>query len=60
MALDGDDPGGDLPCWPVSNGGSGVRIEPVFHFDLDVSLVDSVYQQVLYWRVELAAEGIVL
>jgi HAD superfamily hydrolase (TIGR01549 family) len=38
----------------------GVRIEPVFLFDLDGTLVDSVYQHVLSWRVALAAEGIEL
>jgi HAD superfamily hydrolase (TIGR01549 family) len=35
-----------------------VRIETVFLFDLDGTLVDSVYQHVLSWRVALASEGI--
>src|SRR6476660_4083212 len=36
------------------------RIEPVFLFDLDGTLVDSVYQHVLAWREALDAEGIEL
>ena len=35
-----------------------MRIEPVFLFDLDGTLVDSVYQHVLSWNVALRAEGI--
>jgi len=35
-----------------------VRIEPVFLFDLDGTLVDSVYQHVLSWDVALRSEGI--
>ena len=35
-----------------------MRIEPVFLFDLDGTLVDSVYQHVLSWDVALRAEGI--
>ena len=37
-----------------------MRIEPVFLFDLDGTLVDSVYQHVLSWKVALASEGIEL
>ena len=37
-----------------------MRIEPVFVFDLDGTLVDSVYQHVLAWREALEAEGIYL
>jgi HAD superfamily hydrolase (TIGR01509 family) len=37
-----------------------VRIEPVFLFDMDGTLVDSVYQHVLAWKVALDAEGIEL
>ena len=33
-------------------------IEPVFLFDLDGTLVDSVYQHVLAWKQALDAEGI--
>jgi HAD superfamily hydrolase (TIGR01509 family) len=36
------------------------RIEPVFLFDLDGTLVDSVYQHVLSWKEALDAEGIEL
>src|SRR5687768_16217463 len=35
-----------------------MRIEPAFLFDLDGTLVDSVYQHVLAWKVALDAEGI--
>ena len=37
-----------------------MRIEPVFIFDLDGTLVDSVYQHVLAWKHALDAEGIEL
>jgi HAD superfamily hydrolase (TIGR01549 family) len=37
-----------------------VRIEPVFLFDLDGTLVDSVYQHVLAWKAALDSEGIAL
>ena len=37
-----------------------MRIEPVFVFDLDGTLVDSVYQHVLAWKEALDAEGIEL
>jgi HAD superfamily hydrolase (TIGR01509 family) len=37
-----------------------MRIEPVFLFDLDGTLVDSVYQHVLAWKTALDAEGIEL
>jgi HAD superfamily hydrolase (TIGR01549 family) len=36
------------------------RIEPVFLFDLDGTLVDSVYQHVLSWKEALDAENIEL
>ena len=35
-----------------------MRLEPVFLFDLDGTLVDSVYQHVLAWKDALDAEGI--
>jgi len=35
-----------------------MRIEPVFLFDLDGTLVDSVYQHVLAWKTALDSEGI--
>jgi len=35
-----------------------MRINPVFLFDLDGTLVDSVYQHVLAWKEALDAEGI--
>ena len=34
-----------------------MRIEPVFLFDLDGTLVDSVYQHVLAWKQALDSEG---
>ncbi|HUC19235.1 MAG TPA: HAD family hydrolase [Acetobacteraceae bacterium] len=37
-----------------------MRIAPVFLFDLDGTLVDSVYQHVLAWKEALDAEGIAL
>src|SRR5882724_9812406 len=37
-----------------------MTIEPVFIFDLDGTLVDSVYQHVLAWKHALDAEGIEL
>lgn len=37
-----------------------MRIDPVFLFDLDGTLVDSVYQHVLAWKEALDAEGIEL
>ncbi len=37
-----------------------MHIEPVFLFDLDGTLVDSVYQHVLAWKEALDAEGIEL
>ncbi len=37
-----------------------MRIEPVFLFDLDGTLVDSVYQHVLAWHEALEADGIEL
>jgi len=35
-----------------------MRIEPVFLFDLDGTLVDSLYQHVLAWKKALDAEQI--
>jgi beta-phosphoglucomutase-like phosphatase (HAD superfamily) len=40
--------------------GKTMRIEPVFLFDLDGTLVDIVYQHVLAWKEALDAEGIEL
>src|SRR5262252_4322057 len=37
-----------------------MRIEPIFLFDLDGTLVDSVYQHVLAWKQALDAEGLEL
>src|SRR6195256_2331703 len=37
-----------------------MRIEPAFLFDLDGTLVDSVYQRVVAWKEALDAEGIEL
>jgi HAD superfamily hydrolase (TIGR01509 family) len=37
-----------------------MRVEPVFLFDLDGTLVDSVYQHVLAWKEALDSEGIEL
>src|ERR1700757_4449283 len=37
-----------------------MRIEPTFLFDLDGTLVDSVYQHVLAWKEALDAEGVPL
>jgi HAD superfamily hydrolase (TIGR01509 family) len=44
----------------LSNKEKSMRIEPVFIFDLDGTLVDSVYQHVLAWKHALDAEGIEL
>jgi beta-phosphoglucomutase-like phosphatase (HAD superfamily) len=35
-----------------------MRLEPVYLFDLDGTLVDSVYQHVLAWKEALDDEGI--
>src|ERR1700752_2246610 len=37
-----------------------MRSEPAYLFDLDGTLVDSVYQHVLAWKTALDAEGIAL
>ncbi len=37
-----------------------MRIDPVFLFDLDGTLVDSVYQHVLAWKEALDSEGVEL
>src|SRR5439155_3424267 len=39
---------------------SKARPQPAFVFDLDGTLVDSVYQHVLAWREALEGEGILL
>ncbi len=41
-------------------GGPMPRAQTAFLFDLDGTLVDSVYQHVLAWREALEAEGIEL
>ena len=38
--------------------GSKARLQPAFLFDLDGTLIDSVYQHVLAWREALEAEDI--
>src|SRR5215467_7401928 len=43
-----------------SHGGRAVPTGPAFLFDLDGTLVDSVYQHVLAWREALEACGIEL
>jgi len=61
----------DLPSPPASimkvvgpatppEGAPHMRIEPVYLFDLDGTLVDSVYQHVLAWKEALDAERIEL
>src|SRR5205085_3319044 len=40
--------------------GTDMRLQPVFLFDLDGTLVDSDYQHVLAWKHALDAEGIEL
>src|SRR5208283_3614556 len=37
-----------------------MRIEPVFLFDLDGTLVDSVYQHVLAWKEALDEDGVAI
>jgi beta-phosphoglucomutase-like phosphatase (HAD superfamily) len=37
-----------------------VRVRTPFLFDLDGTLIDSVYQHVLAWKASLDAEGIAL
>jgi hypothetical protein len=51
---------GALTATTFQNGRDSMRIEPVFLFDLDGALVDSVYQHVLAWKEALDAEGIEL
>src|SRR6185437_9293527 len=41
-------------------GSPAMRINPVFLFDLDGTLVDSVYEHVLAWKQALDAEGLAL
>jgi beta-phosphoglucomutase-like phosphatase (HAD superfamily) len=43
-----------------SNTQNNAHIQPVFLFDLDGTLVDSVYQHVLAWKDALDTEGIEL
>src|SRR5437660_4672620 len=46
---------------PLSgNGGNAMRTETSFLFDLDGTLVDSVYEHVLAWKQALDAEGLEL
>src|ERR1700751_3203021 len=50
-------------CYDLASsepGGLPMRIQPVFLFDLDGTLVDSVYQHVLAWKEALDSEGIAL
>src|SRR5579859_8061974 len=49
-----------LPTAAAGDRRLSMRIEPVFLFDLDGTLVDSVYQHVLAWKEALDAEGIEL
>jgi HAD superfamily hydrolase (TIGR01509 family) len=44
----------------AADGERDMRIQPAFLFDLDGTLVDSVYQHVLAWKEALDAEGIEL
>ena len=44
----------------AGKGRVAMHIEPAFLFDLDGTLVDSVYQHVLAWKEALDAEGIEL
>lgn len=44
----------------MMNAASASRQETAFLFDLDGTLVDSVYQHVLAWREALDAEGVEL
>ena len=54
MSSMGGRPARRAPIKPVG----AMRIEPIFLFDLDGTLVDSVYQHVLAWKEALDAEGI--
>src|ERR1700751_3489881 len=51
---------GTLRCAQPVPGLGGLRMSPAFLFDLDGTLVDSVYQHVLAWREALEAAGIEL
>ena len=42
----------------MSNYDGAMNIRPVFLFDLDGTLVDSVYEHVLAWQEALTTEGI--
>jgi HAD superfamily hydrolase (TIGR01509 family) len=57
---EGADPSVCADGTKFQNGRDSMRIEPVFLFDLDGTLVDSVYQHVLAWKEALDAEGIEL
>src|SRR3984893_12845762 len=49
------------PAWRCSRAvGDPMTIRPSFLFDLDGTLVDSVYEHVLAWQEALTAEGIEL
>src|ERR1700735_2216545 len=50
--------GGADPGAAKAAGNCNMRIEPVYLFDLDGTLVDSVYQHVLAWKEALDAESV--
>jgi HAD superfamily hydrolase (TIGR01509 family) len=50
--------GDGLPNETLPEEAKPMRIEPAFLFDLDGTLVDSVYQHVLAWKEALDSEGI--
>ncbi|GBD17109.1 Sugar phosphatase YfbT [bacterium HR26] len=51
---------GETPALEARDQGEGSRMGPAFLFDLDGTLVDSVYQHVLAWREALESAGIEL
>lgn len=51
---------GETPGPEARDQGDAGRIGPAFLFDLDGTLVDSVYQHVLAWREALESAGIEL
>ncbi len=50
--------GDGLPKETLPEEAKPMRIEPAFLFDLDGTLVDSVYQHVLAWKEALDSEGV--
>jgi hypothetical protein len=50
--------GDGLPNETLPEEAKPMRIEPAFLFDLDGTLVDSVYQHVLAWKEALDSEGV--